>query len=140
MDFSSPAHVLVVVHKTGTTQELLELVRDRGERGPCFFHVLVPNPSPEAWPQARVHQGMRDGERILAFALPLVEAAARHPTDGSVSRRHDPMDAIEEVLYGGDFDEIILAAPPPTRLSRRLRLDLASRVAHLGLPVTVARR
>lgn len=135
MEFVSPAHVLVVAHKTATAPALLEAIRERAQGGPAFFHLLVPNPSPVDWPPARVRQAMLDGERVLAHALPLIEAAARHPTDGSVSQRHDPMDAIEEVIYAGDFDEIILATLP-RGVSRWLHLDLPSRVAHLGLPVT----
>jgi hypothetical protein len=135
MEFANPAHVLVVAHKTATAPALLAAVRDRAQLGPAYFHLLVPNPSPVDWPPARVRQAMTEGERVLAHALPLVEAAARHPTDGSVSIRHDPMDAIEETIYAGDFDEIILATLP-RGVSRWLRLDLPRRVAHLGLPVT----
>jgi hypothetical protein len=135
MELASPAHVLVVAHGTPTNPALLDAVRDRAQRGPAFFHVLVPNPSPVDWPPAQVRQAIADGERALARALALVEAATRRPTYGSVSRRHDPMDAIEETIYAGDYDEIILAVTP-RGVSRWLHLDLPRRVAHLGLPVT----
>jgi nucleotide-binding universal stress UspA family protein len=36
----------------------------------------------------------------LALALPLVDQAAGQTVIGSVSARHDPMDAIEEILRG----------------------------------------
>jgi hypothetical protein len=126
---------LVVAHKTATTPALLDAIQDRVQRGPAFFHLLVPNPSPIDWPPARVRAGMIEGERVLARALPLIEAAAHHPTDGSVSARHDPMDAIEETIYAGDYDEIILSVLP-RGVSRWLHTDLPHRVAHLGLPVT----
>jgi hypothetical protein len=45
------------------------------------------------------------------------------------------MDAIEEALRGGDFDEIILSTLPRS-VSRWLHMDLPRRVEHLGLPVT----
>jgi hypothetical protein len=64
-----------------------------------------------------------------------MEEAARRPVDGSVSVRHDPMDAIEEALRSDEFDEIILSTLPRS-VSRWLHLDLPRRVAHLGLPVT----
>jgi hypothetical protein len=64
-----------------------------------------------------------------------MEEAAGAPVDGSVSRRHDPMDAVEEALHDGAFDEIILSTLP-RRVSRWLHIDLPSRVEHLGLPVT----
>ena len=135
MELADPAHVLVVAHGTPTTPALLGAIRDRARRGPSFFHVLVPNPSPVDWPPPQVRRSIVAAERALARALPLVEAAARRPVDGSVSRRHDPMDAIEETIYAGDYDEIILAVTP-RGVSRRLHLDLPHRVAHLGLPVT----
>jgi hypothetical protein len=49
--------------------------------------------------------------------------------------RHDPIDAIEETLQDGDFDEIILSTLPRS-VSRWLHIDLPSRVARLGVPVT----
>jgi hypothetical protein len=76
-----------------------------------------------------------EGEQVLALALPLLEEASHRPVTGSVSARHDPMDAIEETLRGGDFDEIIVSTLPHS-VSRWLHIDLPSRVAHLGLPVT----
>ena len=72
---------------------------------------------------------------MLALALPLIDEAGGVTAEGSVSIRHDPMDAIEETLHDGAFDEIILSTLPPS-VSRWLHLDLPSRVAHLGLPVT----
>ena len=51
---------------------------------------------------------------MLALALPLIEDAAGGAAEGSVSFRHDPMDAIEEALRGGDFHEIILSTLPHT--------------------------
>ena len=136
MEPSSPAHVLVVAHKTAATPALLEAVRERAARGPAWFHLLIPNPHPASWrPSEAEHPDVTEGEQILALAMPLIEEATHRPVDGSVSRRHDPMDAIEEALYEGDFDEIILSTLPRS-VSRWLHMDLPRRVAHLGLPVT----
>ena len=52
-----------------------------------------------------------------------------------MSPRHDPMDAIEEALHDGDYDEIILSTLP-RGASAWLHIDLPHRVAHLGLPLT----
>ena len=132
----SSAHVLVVAHKTAATPALLEAVRSRAKLGPVRFHLLVPNPAVAGWRPSEVqHPNVSDGEQVLALALPLLEEATASPVDGSVSPRHDPMDAIEEAVYAGDFDEIILSTLP-RRVSRWLHVDLPSRVAHLGLPVT----
>jgi hypothetical protein len=124
---------LVVAHRTGVTDALLEAVRERVEQGPAWFHVLVPDPSPPALRAERGRQ-VSGVTRSLDTAVALVEEAARRPTDGSVSVRRDPMDAIEEALLHGDFDEIILSTRQPG-VSRRLRMDLPARVAHLGLPL-----
>jgi hypothetical protein len=137
MQASSPARVLVVAHKTAATPALLEAVRERAARGPARFHLLVPNPQHPSWrPAEAAHPDVTDGEQVLALALPLIEeACGGAPADGSVSRRHDPMDAIEETLHEQDFDEIILSTLP-WAVSRWLHLDLPHRVAHLGLPLT----
>jgi hypothetical protein len=126
MESAKPAHVLVVADKTAATPALLAAVRERAAHGPCFFHLLVPSPGP---------RGHSNGEQVLALALPLLEDAGHRPVTGSVSPRHDPMDAIEEALHDGDFDEIILATLPRS-VSRWLHIDLPRRVAHLGLPLT----
>jgi hypothetical protein len=132
----SPAYVLVVAHKTAATPALLDAVRERAARGPCFFHLLVPSPMHPGLHRSEAERaGIEDGEQVLALALPLLEDAAHRPVTGSVSPRHDPMDAIEEALRDGDFDEIIVSTLP-RGVSRWLHLDLPRRVAHLGLPVT----
>jgi hypothetical protein len=131
------ARVLVVTDRVEATAELLDSIRGRAARGSVEFHVLVPNPAPAEWHPTHPerHDKVREAGKVLADALPLIEAAAGTPVDGVVSIRHDPMDAIEETLQDADFDEIILFAAPH-RIERWLHVDLAHRVAHLGLPVT----
>jgi hypothetical protein len=121
MELADPAHVLIVANKTAATQALLDVIIERVERGPVYFHLLVPRTP--------------GGHAVVARAVPLIEEAAHRPVTGAVSRREDPMDAIEEAVHDGDFDEIILSTLPPS-ISRWLRMDLPSRVAHLGLPLT----
>jgi len=137
------ADVLVVAHKTAATPALLEAIRERASRGPARFHLLVPNPAPHAeLTEHEREQKHVEGEHVLALALPLIDEAAGGQAEGSVSIRHDPMDAIEETLNEGDFQEIILSTLPRS-VSRWLHVDLPSRVAHLGLPlrtVTAAER
>jgi len=130
------AHVLVVADKTAATPALLEALRTRADRGPVRFHLLVPNPDLASWRPASVqHPDLTHGEQILALALPLIEDATACPVTGSVSVRHEPMDAIEQALSQDTFDEVILSTLPH-HVSRWLHVDLPSRVAHLGLPVT----
>jgi hypothetical protein len=132
----SHAQVLVVAHRTAATPRLLEAIQARVGHGPVRFHLLVPNPAEHA----EVTDGERrhrhqEGEQVLALALPLIEEASGGDTEGSVSTRHDPMDAIEEALHDGEFHEIILSTLPRS-VSRWLHADLPRRVAALGLPVT----
>jgi hypothetical protein len=136
MEAERAANILVVAHKTAATPGLLEAVRRRAERGPARFHLLVPDPRHAHWrPSELSHPDVTEGEQVVALALPLIEEAAGVPADGTVSRRHDPMDAIEEALHDGEFDEIILSTLPRT-VSMWLHIDLPRRVEHLGLPVT----
>jgi hypothetical protein len=136
MESSLVANVLVVAHKTAGTPALLDAIRQRAARGPARFHLLVPNPALGGWRPSDVHHpDVTEGEQVLALALPLIQEAAGGWADGWVSPRHDPMDAIEEALFDGDFDEIILSTLPRS-VSIWLHVDLPRRVAHLGLPLT----
>jgi uncharacterized membrane-anchored protein len=132
----TPADVLVVAHKTAATPALLEAIRARAAQGPARFHLLVPNPAEHAeLTEAARHQKHVEGEHVLALALPLIDEAAGGTASGSVSFRHDPMDAVEEALHDGDFHEIILSTLPRS-VSRWLHIDLPHRLSHVGLPVT----
>ena len=136
-DGPAPAHVLVVTDQAAATPALLDAIRGRAARGPSWFQILVPNPAPAEWHPGHPerHEKVAEAERELTRALPAIEAAAGRPVDGAVSLRHDPMDAIEETIHNGQFDEIILSSVPH-RISGWLRVDLPHRVTHLGLPVT----
>ena len=136
MESSSTPHVLVVAHKTAATPALLDAIRERAARGPARFHLLVPNPAEHASVTAAERErSIIDGEHMLVLALPLIEEASGTAADGTVSIRHDPMDAIEDALKAESFDEIILSTLPTT-VSRWLKLDLPSKLEGLGLPVT----
>jgi uncharacterized membrane-anchored protein len=129
------AEVLVVAHETAATPAVVEAVRERAAESPASFHLLVPNIAEHAeLTEAEREHRHADGERMLSLALPLLQDAAGGAATGSVSFRHDPMDAIEEALHDGEFHEIILATLPH-RFSHWLHADLPQRVAHLGLPV-----
>ena len=57
---------------------------------------------------------------------------------GSVSVRHDAMDAIEEVVFSEPVDEILLDVPPH-HLSTWLHQDLEHRLRHFHTPVVTIR-
>jgi hypothetical protein len=133
-----PARVLVVTDRTAATPALLRALRERAERGPAEFRVLVPNPAPAEWhpfhPERR--DKVEEAERLLIRALPRIQDAVGGAVRGRVSVRHDLMAAIEEMLHDEPFDEIVLEVAVH-RPERWLHVDLPHRVAHLGLRVTV---
>lgn len=135
MESSASTRVLVVAHKTAATQPLLDAVRERAQRGDCVFTLLVPNTThglhkvvdPE-------DQGAGEARTVLDRALPALSAAAGAPVEGIVGDA-DPLAAVHDALNLRGFDEVIVSTLSP-RVSRWLRLDLPSKVAGMGLPVT----
>jgi hypothetical protein len=136
MESTAPTRVLVVAHKTAATQPLLDAVRARASRGPCAFTLLVPNAThglhkvvdPE-------DQGAGEARGVLERALPLLSEAASAPVRG-VLGDPDPMAAVQDAVNLQGFDEVIVSTLSP-RVSRWLKLDLPSKVAGLGLPVSI---
>jgi hypothetical protein len=132
---SSAARVLVVANRTAATPALLDAVRERAAKGPARFTLLVPNTAhglhrlvdPE-------DQSQSEAEQTLELAVPLLEQAAGGEVDGMVGDP-EPLAAIQDAVNVHGFDEIIISTLP-TRVSRWLKLDLPSKVAGLGLPVT----
>jgi hypothetical protein len=135
MESSAPIRVLVVAHKTAATPPLLNAVRERAQRGNCVFTLLVPNAThglhkvvdPE-------DQGAGEAQVVLDRALPALSAAAGASVEGIVGDP-DPVAAVHDALNLRGFDEVIVSTLSP-RVSRWLKLDLPSKVAGMGLPVT----
>jgi hypothetical protein len=135
MESSAPARVLVVAHKTAATPALLEAVRERAQRGPATFTLLVPNAAhglhvvvdPE-------DQEQSEAQQVIELAVPLLEDAAGGPVEGVVGDP-SPMNAIQDAINLRGFDEVIISTLP-ARVSKWLKLDLPSKVGGLGLPVT----
>lgn len=139
----SQAHslrILVVTDKAEPSAELGAAMRHRADAGDVQFRLVVLNPAraelhllhPER------HEKATEAEKVLLRALPELEQAAGGPVIGSVSVRHDPMDAIEETIFSEPIDEIMLSVPAH-HVSSWLHQDLQPRLKHLGLPVTVVR-
>ncbi len=136
MESSDRKHVLVVAYKTAATPVLLETIRQRAERGPCSFSLLIPDEVQGLGPGRRqVEWAATRGEQILALALPLMEEAAGGPVTGRVSADPSPFDAVEEELQREPYDEIIVSCLPHP-VSHWLHIDLPANLATLGLPVT----
>jgi hypothetical protein len=132
--------VLVVTDAAAPSRSLRDAIRHRAESGDVQFRLIVLNPAraelhllhPER------HDMAAAAEITLRSALPQLELAARAPVIGSVSVRHDPMDAIEETLFSEPVDEILLDVPPH-QLSSWLHQDLEHRLAHFKIPVVTVR-
>jgi len=135
MQSSAPARVLIVAHKTAATPALLEAVRKRVARGPATFTLLVPN-TPHGLHRVidPEDQEATEAQQVLELALPLLEDAAGAPVEGIIGDP-TPMNAIQDAINLHGFDEVIISTLP-ARVSRWLKLDLPSKVAGLGLPVT----
>ena len=125
--------VLVVTDHAVTSPELLAAIRERCLGSPAQIRVVVTNPA--AAELHLLHPEAAQAERVLRAALPLLEEAAGGHVIGSVSVRHDPMDAIEETLFSEPVDEIVISVHS-SHLARALHQDLQHRLRHLGLPVT----
>lgn len=131
----SVARVLVVANKTAATPALIDAVRERAARGVCEFTLLVPNAThglhklvdPE-------DQSESEAETTIELAIPLLEEAAGVPVDAMIGVP-EPLAAIQDAINLHGFDELIISTLP-TLVSKWLKLDLPSKAAGLGLPVT----
>jgi hypothetical protein len=129
------SRVLIVANKTAATPALIAAVRERAERGPAHFTLLVPSAAhglhqlvdPE-------DQGRSEAEATIELALPLLEEAAGGEVEPMVGV-HEPLAAIQDAINLHGFDELIISTLP-SRVSRWLRLDLPHKAAGLGIPVT----
>jgi hypothetical protein len=132
---SEPARVLVVAHQTAATAGLLDAVRERAQRGPAKFHLVVPR---QAHGMHKVVDpqdvGDDDAQGVLADALPKLTEAAGGQVTGALGDS-EPLMAIHDAINLGSYDEIIISTLPP-KVSKWLKLDLVSKARGTGLPVT----
>jgi hypothetical protein len=132
---SDPASVLVVAHQTAATEGLLDAVRERAQRSPAVFHLVVPR---LAHGMHRVvdpeDSGGDEASDVLKEALPKLSEAAGGQVTGSLGDA-EPLMAIQDAVNLGSYDEIIISTLP-RRVSKWLKLDLVSKTRALGLPVT----
>lgn len=132
-----PANVLLITDHITPTAAVLAAIRHRVDEGPVKLRVLLPNPAaaevhlrhPER------HDKVVEAERLLQNVLPDYEAAAGAPVVASVSIRHDPYDAVEELMLKEPVDEFMVWAGWHDG-HHHLHADLAKRLGHLGRPLT----
>jgi len=135
MESSNPVKVLVVEHRASATPRLLGAIRERAQRGPCEFTLLVPRTTHGLHKVVDPHdQELGEARDELLRALPAIREAAGMPVEGIVGDP-DPVAAVADAINLRGFDEIIISTPSP-RLARWLKLDLPSKISGMGLPVT----
>ena len=147
---------LVVANQTLQAGELREELRTRISAGPCSFFVLVPDtkaadyaaaaaggvlPQPGMWGCATYYARPATDEVATAQARQRLSLMLARPGRHGRPRRRrsrepQPLAAVEKVLTGHQFDEIIVATLT-RRVSRWLRADLPHQAERrFGLPVT----
>lgn len=128
------ARVLVVANRTAASDELLEALVQRIERGPAEFFLVVPaTPRGMSW-----ITDMNSASGEVAAEASLKSALERwHDVGIECMGRtgdSDPLAAATDAAGDGEFDEVIVSTLP-RHLSRWLHLDLPHKVAHAtGLP------
>ena len=129
------ADVLVVANQTAESEQLLDALRERAERGPCKFHLLVPaTPHGASWAMD-MHSGGAEAEEHLRRAVERYREAGLEVDEAKIGDP-DPVAAVQDAVNFKDFDEIIVSTLP-RRTSKWLKLDLPHRVERsCGKPVT----
>jgi len=118
--------ILVVANVTATSDELLDALRARAQRGQATFTLIVP-----ATPFGG---GGAAASEKLSDALDQLRAAGLE-IDGSVGDA-DPFIAVSEVWDPKRYDEIIVSTLP-MKFSKWLRAGLPERIAKTtGAPIT----
>ena len=135
------SHVLVLAEHTGTSERLLEALKERAAQGPVRFMVVIPGePHVRAVPDAAVADlEMPDVETPPQLEQELQEVlerlrAAGLEADGRVGDA-DAVAAVADSVNFEEFDQIIVSTPPK-HLSKWLKIDLAHRIEGMtDLPV-----
>jgi hypothetical protein len=113
--------LLVVANVTAGSDELIECLRERSDKGACQFTLVMPASGADA--RERLDSAL---ERMRATGLQNVDGRVGDP---------DPVVAVMEMWDPMKFDEIIVSTLP-TGSSRWLGLDLPHRLEKLtSVPV-----
>ena len=114
------ANVLVVANRTAASPDLIACLRERAERSPARFQMLIP-------PISRGEQGRAEARRNLDAALAAIQDAGLDAT-GEVATDSDPVIAVLEAYDPKVHDEVIVSTLPASA-SHWLRIDGPARIA-----------
>ena len=114
------ANVLVVANRTAASPDLIACLRERAERSPARFQILIP-------PATRGEQGRADARRNLDAALEALDDAGLE-AEGQVAADSDPVIAVLEAYDPRRHDELIVSTLPASA-SHWLSLDGPARIA-----------
>src|SRR4051794_41347060 len=117
--------ILVVANRTAATPQVLEAVRRHAREQPTTFALLIPD-APRS----------KHTDWTLELALPLLERAAGGPVEGLTGTGGDPLDALENAVWNGHYDRIIISTLP-RRVSKWPRRGLPDRAPALRAPGAV---
>lgn len=135
-----PKHrVLIVANRGIESPELIEGLRRRGAVESARVTLLVPAvPRGLSW-AADMKAGWAEAmDRAVIAAEHLREAGIDF--DGAIVGDPDPFAAVGDVLHSCDFDEVIVAIPPPgisgwlrPSITGRLRREFALPIAEMTI-------
>jgi hypothetical protein len=112
-------HVLVVANRTAGSDELIDALKRRAQRGSVSCTLLMP-----AGPGSRAEARARLDEALARMRGAGIEA------DGTIGVDSNPIFCIGEVWDPARYDEIVISTFP-TGLSHWLKVDLPQRAAKL---------
>src|SRR5438309_7086204 len=125
--------VLVITDHPVVTPALVTAINERAAAGATHVHLVVTNPAEHELSERH------EQARVAGADVHQAVAALREQTSadivGSVSIRHDPMDAVEESLQRESVDEILVSVEHH-RVAHALHQDLEDRLSRRGVPVT----
>ena len=132
---SQAERILVVANRTADSDELVQAMLERAERGPVRFTLVVPaTPHGLAW-AADMSAGIPEARAQMQAAESRLDDTNLWIDDIRLGSP-EPLAAVHDATNFEDFGEVIVCTLP-RRLSRWLKLCLPHRVQRsTGLPVT----
>src|SRR3954468_17383618 len=124
--------ILVITDHPVVTPALVTAINERAAIGATHVHLVVTNPADHELSER--HQQARVAEADVRQAVAALREQTVADIVGSVSIRHDPMDAVEESLQRESVDEILVSVEHH-RVAHALHQDLEDRLSHRGIPV-----